>query len=625
MFLTSERIAALDAIGMVWNISDFIWERNFAAAKKYYNQYGDLDVPLYYVDAEGIRLGRWITGQRKHWNETRKNQENQTEKEKKKGITQKESNKQKITIQEIEHDWEIPKKNNETENKLLKNKKTEESNAEDKKIPGEEIKQSKMQEKSSKISLTRDQVDRLTAIGMNWDGKSYTTWEKSYVAACEYYKEHGNLDVPANYRSENGYQLGRWIRRQREVYGQLVREWYQRKNNSELLKENDSDSYFTENPKLQANMELSAVKSQNIENENFDFHRDKQELKNQIYQNSFKNKEEKQIRSNDREGQQLEIYSSKINFTRIQKLEQIGMIWDGNYSWEKKFQLAKQYFKEHGNLKMPSDYVVEGVWLDRWLREQKKRMQEDIKFEKEIQKDKRKEETKDLKFNTEKNNFTEKTADHTKKEWNKKAADCINKEFRKTSEKESKKETNQDKNTEHFKKKTGKPLTAIQKEKLQSIGIQPGVSQVELAWKQQYNEAKEFYNKHGNLSVPKRYLGTNGRNLGVWLQRQREGKRNGRLSGWQVACLEGIGMIWESDLPWQTGLNHAKTYVQENGDLAVPNNYICKDGYRLGKWISNQRLAYHGGSGKPLDQEQIRQLEEIGMIWRAKPGRAKKR
>ena len=84
-------------------------------------------------------------------------------------------------------------------------------------------------------------------------------------------------------------------------------------------------------------------------------------------------------------------------------------------------------------------------------------------------------------------------------------------------------------------------------------------------------------------------------------------------------------MIWESDLPWQTGLNHAKTYVQENGDLAVPNNYICKDGYRLGKWISNQRLAYHGGSGKPLDQEQIRQLEEIGMIWRAKPGRAKKR
>ena len=521
LLLTSERIAALDAIGMVWDVPDFIWEKNFTAAKKYYNKHGDLDVPLYYVDAEGIRLGRWIAEQRKHWNES-KNQKTQTE----------------------------------------------ESNAKDKKICAEEVKQNK----SSKNRLTQEQADRLTAIGMNWDGKNYTTWEKSYTAASEYYKQYGNLDVPANYCSKDGYRLGRWIRRQREVYGETVKELYYRKNDFELSKENtpNQDSLEDKEQKqILPNQDSLKDKEQKQILPNQDSLEDNEQKQTTPNQDSLENKEQKQttVKKNTGKEQQveIEIHGSNVDFTRIQKLEQIGMIWDGNYSWEKKFQLAKQYWKEHGNLKMPSDYVVEGVWLDRWLREQKKRMQDSTEFEKEIQ-----------------------------------------------LQGESK-------------KKTAKPLTEIQKIKLQSIGIQPGISQVELAWKQQYNEAKEFYNKYGNLSIPKRYVGTTGRNLGLWLQRQREGKRNGRLSSWQVSSLEGIGMIWESDLPWQTGFRHAKIYVQENGDLAVPNSYICEDGYRLGKWISNQRLAYHGGSSKPLDLEQIRQLEEIGMIWRAKPGRAKKK
>ncbi|MDE7210363.1 MAG: helicase associated domain-containing protein, partial [Lachnospiraceae bacterium] len=65
----------------------------------------------------------------------------------------------------------------------------------------------------------------------------------------------------------------------------------------------------------------------------------------------------------------------------------------------------------------------------------------------------------------------------------------------------------------------------------------------------------------------------------------------------------------------------ARKYFQEMGHLAVPNNYVCADGYRLGKWISNQRCAYRGALGRGLEAEQIRQLEEIGMVWSAKPGR----
>lgn len=40
-------------------------------------------------------------------------------------------------------------------------------------------------------------------------------------------------------------------------------------------------------------------------------------------------------------------------------------------SWEKRYTLAKAYYKEHGNLNVPAKYIVDGVWLNKWLNEQR--------------------------------------------------------------------------------------------------------------------------------------------------------------------------------------------------------------------------------------------------------------
>ena len=56
---------------MVWDAPDFIWEQHFAAAEEYYKKYGSLDVPTYYVNADGIRLGKWVAKQRKLYQEKR--------------------------------------------------------------------------------------------------------------------------------------------------------------------------------------------------------------------------------------------------------------------------------------------------------------------------------------------------------------------------------------------------------------------------------------------------------------------------------------------------------------------------------------------------------------------------
>ena len=389
--LTQERIALLNEIGMVWDAPDFIWEQYFAAAEQYYKRFGNLDVPTYYVDADGIRLGRWIAKERKQ------------------------------------------------------------------------------------SDLTKEQILRLSEIGMIWEGKHHATWEKSYAIAYKYYKEHGNLDVPVSYITEDGFQLGRWVRRQRETYQTIA--------------------------KVTKDLKIDSTSKENGNNTNF----------------------------------------SKQSVTRMQKLSQIGLNWELKDSWERRFQLAKQYYKEHGNFDMPSDFVIDGVWLARWIREQR------IRLAAEVEK-------------------------------------CT--------------------------------LTKVQIEKLNSIGIsgEHVVSKAERAWQKQYNEAKEFYIRNGHLFIPKCYTSRDGKHLGAWLQHQRTGRREGRLSGWQTTLLDEINMVWEFDDPWQIGYQHAKEYYEKYGNLAVPNSYLCIDGYRLGKWISNQRYDCQ----KRLRLEQIQQLNEIGMIWNAK-------
>ncbi len=60
MSLTPERIQKLNDLGMIWDVLDYYWERNYAAAYHYYLEHRDLNVPAGYVTEDGIRLGTWV-------------------------------------------------------------------------------------------------------------------------------------------------------------------------------------------------------------------------------------------------------------------------------------------------------------------------------------------------------------------------------------------------------------------------------------------------------------------------------------------------------------------------------------------------------------------------------------
>ncbi len=141
-YLTPERVKALEAVGMVWDVPDYLWEQNYHAAVQYHKEHGDLDVPYYYVTPDGVKLGVWIANTR---------------------------------------------------------------------FAGRN-------EGTGRAELTKDQRQRLDELGMIWENRNNAIWEKSYAAACRYRKQHGSLNIPVAYVTEDGLHLGRWIRKQRDTY-----------------------------------------------------------------------------------------------------------------------------------------------------------------------------------------------------------------------------------------------------------------------------------------------------------------------------------------------------------------------------------------------------------------------
>lgn len=371
-FLTKERIAALDEIGMIWDVPDYIFEENYAAAVRYHREHGDLNVPYNYVDGDGIRLGQWLS-----------------------------------RLHGIRNGTAIGSK-----------------------------------------ELTDEQITRLDALGMIWENKFEKQWNDSYQALCDYQKQHGNIDVPVSYKTESGIGLGKWLRHQRKAYAQ-----------------------------------------------------------------------------------------DKLNDERKELLDRLGMVWEVPDPWEEKFKLAQQFFAEYGHLNVPVDYIANGVWLNKWLNEQK-----------HIAMGKRKK--------------------------------------------------------KHIPEQT---------EKLRSIGFQFEMDRSDKAWMSHFEQAKQYYEEHGNLTVSGSYE-IDGFKLNQWLLMQRKMRKQGKLSEERIKLLDTIGMRWNAVKDqiiinaYEVGISHLADYIQKYHTTEISNAFICEDGYKLGIWIANCRTKYRAGKMPEEYRERIKKL-----------------
>ena len=202
--LTEQQIARLDSIGMVWgNRKEIAWQHGFEVAKKYHDTYGNLMVPGKYTDPDGYPLGQWII-------KTRQQKLNGSLKEER--IAQ---------LDEIGMVWNIFDAKWEKAYALAAAYYEENGNLN---IPrsyvtaaGERLGQwvASQQWAYPKGKLTDEQVERLNRIGMYWGNRNDRQWNEGYQEAKRYFDAHGDLNVPINYVSPNGYALGKWVKRQR--------------------------------------------------------------------------------------------------------------------------------------------------------------------------------------------------------------------------------------------------------------------------------------------------------------------------------------------------------------------------------------------------------------------------
>lgn len=146
------------------------------------------------------------------------------------------------------------------------------------------------------------------------------------------------------------------------------------------------------------------------------------------------------------------------------------------------------------------------------------------------------------------------------------------------------------------------------------------------SWETCFQEAEAYFKLHGNLKVPKRFVTESGISLGNWVitqRRVRAGAVPGRLNEEQIKKLDGLGMEWETCVgkAWETGYEELVSYHEEHGHVDVPSKYVTEDGYPLGRFVSNQRLAWKNSrmgsqaTGRSLPAERQRKLEALGFIW----------
>lgn len=196
--LTKEQIAALDAIGMVWSRKyEHAWNRAYDAAQLYFETYGHLNVPVTYITADGLLLGKWIDRQRRNTqiSDVRKAKLNKI------GMIWKKQDTWDIRF-ELAKAYFEKNGNLEISTNYV--------------VDGIWLGKWLAEQRTSKAkgALSKDKIERLDKIGMDWLTPAARTWETYFLACERYYKHYGNIDISTTYTDENGLHLGRWLKKQ---------------------------------------------------------------------------------------------------------------------------------------------------------------------------------------------------------------------------------------------------------------------------------------------------------------------------------------------------------------------------------------------------------------------------
>ena len=230
--LSKEREELLEKIGMRFETrdNDEVWNQMYMLAELYFKEYGNLEISKKFKtlngtdeDENGYNLGGWLVSQRQMFKKSKLSKEREKLLEKI-GM--------RFETRDNDEVWTRMYKLAETYFKKYGNLEIKQNfktlNGIDYDENGYNLGQwqSWQRKMYKKSKLSKERKDLLEKIGMHFETRDNDeVWNQMYMLAELYFKEYGNLEIPYKFKTlngtdedENGYNLGVWLVRQRQMY-----------------------------------------------------------------------------------------------------------------------------------------------------------------------------------------------------------------------------------------------------------------------------------------------------------------------------------------------------------------------------------------------------------------------
>ncbi len=426
--------------------------------------------------------------------------------------------------------------------------------------------------------ISQAKIEKLNSIGMDWRTLHERQWDEGYALAREYFERHGSLEASV----EMLPKLSNWLTKQRQ-------------------RQRENEMPFEQFEKLSA---IGMIwEFEDAWEQKFELTKKFYEINGNLNIPAAYMTEDGTALGAWLRGVKNQYRGGNLSSERVEKLESIGVEWESVLArnWANYYELAKKYFDEHGDLNVNAHYEINGVKLGTWISSQRESYKKGRLSDEQINK------LNEIGMSWQRfSGKWDNAYEYAKKYADEHGALDPPAEYKA----EDGFALGAWVASQRAKYADGK-LKPTQIKRLEALKISWDVLQE--AWLNGLDHAKVYYAEHGNLNVPGKYECADGYKLGVWIANQRTKYKSGKLAKERKSALDELGMKWDGNKDrWQIGYEHAREYNKKNGDLNVPQDFVCDDGYMLNNWIAAQRKAYKNGK---LSDERITLLNKIGMIW----------
>ena len=375
------------------------------------------------------------------------------------------------------------------------------------------------------------------------------TWEDYYELAKAYYQEHGNLEIPQNFKTNNGkdydenglINLGAWVATQR------------RNTNPE----SERGQLLTK-IEMQFGNILNRLPWEKMYEYAKTYYQEHGDLK---VKRNFKTNNGKDYDANGKInlGHWIEHQRSKINpeSEKGKLLSEIGMRFEKMFNrltltWDEMYNYAKLYYEYHGNLEIPSrfktnngkDYDANGkINLGSWIYQQRltiNPLSQKGQLLSQI----------GMRFENKKSKLTwEEMYNYAKLYYDYHGHLEVQVKFKTNDGYTEDKNGNINLGKWISVQRSNTNLESERGKLLSQIGMRFINKKNTLSWDEMYEYAKTYYHEYGNLEIPQKFKTNNGKdydlkgaiNLGSWISTQR---RNANPESKRGILLSRIGMIW---------------------------------------------------------------------------------